>query len=260
MKIQKVVHITHQFSSMYLSLLCIGLLQCLNSVYSSCQPCKCFPSMDTATLMLCQGGHIFNFPLYLDKHEKEHLKEIYITETYINCMPIFTEYEYKNMHTFGESNNPLLNCSCLFSWWEYFPPSNFSSDCDYESVTEMTVPSPSKSLTTTMTSTQVYNYTRGTILTDAIQSSSTSPPLPEEEGKQWSRASIIISSVMTSLTVIGLTLLIIRFIKCIYHIWRRRRVRVNNNIPLHVINPIYNGADDMFWDNYTPGVGGSERN
>jgi len=111
-------------------------------IKGSCEPCDCFPRIEEPKYLVCQGFHIQMFPPYLTQYEKTFLQEIYLTETYITCIPPISSGEYLSLIRFGESHNALLNCSCLTTWWEHIDENEFTSDCTFTSVTDIISSSP----------------------------------------------------------------------------------------------------------------------
>ena len=93
-------------------------------------PCVCVPNDKFPTLLLCQGTHIDQFPFWLDESIKQSITQMYITDTFIYCLPELKIREYENLEIFGEIHNIIFNCACLESWILFQTETRFNKECD----------------------------------------------------------------------------------------------------------------------------------
>ena len=228
-------------------LICLHVL--LAKVKSICNPCQCLPNDNTPRFLICQGRNIDQYPPFLDDNEKKSLKEIYLTETYIYCLPSFEEEDYDSLELFDENNNIGLNCSCLLSWRRV---PTFNSQCifDEDSVStafeQESTESERMSTSTGESSRCPPGSGRGTTI----------PPPPSSpatgEGQRWPWPTLTIPVLIATflLIIIVATALIAKKRHC----FKRSRVCcpsqrgvTTRDLPMHVINPIYTGPD-LEWE------------
>ena len=96
----------------------------------SCFLCVCVPNDKFPMLLLCQGTHINQFPFWLDENIKQSITQMYITDTFIYCLPEFKKWEYENLEIFGETHNIIFNCAFLESWILFQTETVFNMECD----------------------------------------------------------------------------------------------------------------------------------
>lgn len=228
-------------------LVCLSVL--VREVEDICSPCQCLPNDTQPRYLICQGWNVAEYPPHLDAGEKMALREIYVTETFIPCLPKFDSEDYGALELFDESNNIALNCSCLLSWSKV---NTFNSDCDFERestatmITEQLISHPDESLTSS-------DAEGGCCRSGSSEGVSALPlgaPSPPGPGGRWPRPTLA-AALIGIITLIPATIIVAFLVrKCCKRsrdcCWRRRGV-VTSNIPLHVINPIYTGPD-LEWE------------
>ena len=150
--------------SIVIILMTVTLLLLFTSevVKGNCEPCDCLPSSSTPVFMICQGWKVNVYPPNLGEYEKSALREIYLTETLISCLPSIVADDYPNLLKFGESGNQVMNCTCLESWRENVPREGFVSDCDFDSISSATTTNSDIDVITATSSPVTFNTTSDT--------------------------------------------------------------------------------------------------
>jgi len=88
----------------------------INRIFADvCKPCYCIPTIHPE-VMICERSTVFEFPRYLPLSVKNGLKEIYIRNTSIVCLPDIKHDEYNSLNILKERFNFLLPCSCIIKW------------------------------------------------------------------------------------------------------------------------------------------------
>lgn len=152
-------------------LLALSLLIISHACSNPCFPCRCYPppinkDNNKAHLMLCQGYRVTYFPP-LPRWLASELREIYVTDTSIACMPNTTGHLYSSLRKFGESGNGFWNCDCMWMWMEGISDVVVSTHCARVSTTT----SPR---TTSASSSDVASDVTSDVTSDATETSSPS--------------------------------------------------------------------------------------
>lgn len=114
---------------------------------NDCSPCFCYPDLEAARIMWCQGRDIFNYPT-LSESVTRGLREIFIESTLIVCLPpLHSASSYDSLALFRESDNPLWDCECMQSWMRELKDTHFATNCSRASPT----PAASSSVETATT-------------------------------------------------------------------------------------------------------------
>jgi len=233
------------------------------TVQSYCDPCICLPMDHPPRYLICQGHHIENYPKMLSEYEKRLLEEIYIVDTWIDCLPAIDPIEYCSLWKFGESGNISMNCTCLLTWYQIVQGENFTSvACDNMSMsTSLSSPLSLSSSPLVTTSTALHTSSSNVVTTDddddsqSRRSSSTSccappggdittplegpgPSTPEPDSCGGGGATAAAVGMGICLLIV-LTLSLFIGVRRRCHIWRKRRSVGDGTIPLQVLNYDY---------------------
>lgn len=126
-----------------------------------CEPCFCIPSKQPE-VMICETKSAYEYPKYITRTVKNNLKEIYIRNSTIVCLPDILNGEYNSLRLLKERHNYFLSCPCIMKWQENLP-----ENCLID-----TICIPPHTLTTSQndmvqtTKDYIVNYTSEKITTD----------------------------------------------------------------------------------------------
>lgn len=206
-----------------------------------CDPCFCIPSIQPE-VMICERSTVYEFPRYLPLSVKNGLKEIYIRNTSIMCLPDIEHGEYNSLNILKERFNFLLQCTCVIKWKEFLKIDCFlDSTCTntettsfentvMQSTTSFTQNSQSQIIDTSSqeSNTQTESSTKTTIALNPTSSAkSTVNEVPPSA--QWA----LTGQVLTAIIII--VVVITAVIKACHHLYLKASVNFfapndNNNI------------------------------
>ena len=98
-------------------------------------PCVGLPSDESASMIVCSGESIEEFPAI---QNKEIVETILIYSTFITKLPEVTYMEYPSLHVFEEDDNIVLDCDDVNLWMDQHPTALFFTQCPMHNITAST--------------------------------------------------------------------------------------------------------------------------
>ena len=208
-----------------------------------CGECRCIPDPIEPTFLLCEGLHVFDFPI-LPSSIKDKIEEIFIINTVILCLPSVSPGEFPKLGKFGERDNEFMDCVCLKRWIDIYQDTIFETSCQYD--------------TTMITSTSYHSSQKTTPL--KISTSETHPPSMDYSIVITTELPIISPNVTSphnsttitdtdtstiisiSLGVGGFITIFIIVISVVMSVYRAKK-RTNQLRDMTFRNPIYRGCE-----------------
>ena len=190
------------------------------------------------------------------------MEQLVLKNTYINCMTITNVKYLINLKKFQETNNPILNCTCLFQWFNqfYYKP-QMITDCDFPSyeysstfteiATTNLIPSNNTKDTTKFHESVTVDHTESTftnheVSTDLINTTIamayTSIPNPDSSDIKYLR-------LIQSILMLNVIVVILIFVWSMYYIIRQFTKSRHQNANFTTNNHnFYEMDDEINWN------------